>query len=123
MSGPVTSGRSGSSSRAGIGASAYLSVANDGKTSLVDTSSSDNRTSPSVSDCGVSPQVATFMGSDQLASDPRSVALESSARGVHLAREIAADIQASPSSSLNYCLLYTSPSPRDLSTSRMPSSA
>ena len=23
----------------------------------------------------------------------------------------------------NYCLLYTSPSPRDLSTSRMPSSA
>ena len=24
---------------------------------------------------------------------------------------------------LNYCLLYTSPSPRDLSTSRMPSSA
>ena len=25
--------------------------------------------------------------------------------------------------SLNYCLLYTSPSPRDLSTSRMPSSA
>ena len=25
--------------------------------------------------------------------------------------------------SFNYCLLYTSPSPRDLSTSRMPSSA
>ena len=24
---------------------------------------------------------------------------------------------------MNYCLLYTSPSPRDLSTSRMPSSA
>ena len=24
---------------------------------------------------------------------------------------------------INYCLLYTSPSPRDLSTSRMPSSA
>ena len=24
---------------------------------------------------------------------------------------------------LNFCLLYTSPSPRDLSTSRMPSSA
>ena len=26
-------------------------------------------------------------------------------------------------SGINYCLLYTSPSPRDLSTSRMPSSA
>eukprot|EP00831_Metopus_contortus_P028635 TRINITY_DN2373_c0_g1_i11.p1 TRINITY_DN2373_c0_g1~~TRINITY_DN2373_c0_g1_i11.p1 ORF type:complete len:103 (+),score=29.95 TRINITY_DN2373_c0_g1_i11:109-417(+) len=31
--------------------------------------------------------------------------------------------QTSHSSSFNSCLLYTSPSPRDLSTSRMPSSA
>jgi len=28
-----------------------------------------------------------------------------------------------PTDRFNYCLLYTSPSPRDLSTSRMPSSA
>ena len=31
--------------------------------------------------------------------------------------------QFSPNVVLNHCLLYTSPSPRDLSTSRMPSSA
>ena len=30
---------------------------------------------------------------------------------------------AIPNSMYRYCLLYTSPSPRDLSTSRMPSSA
>ena len=31
--------------------------------------------------------------------------------------------QAVEASMINLCLLYTSPSPRDLSTSRMPSSA
>ena len=33
------------------------------------------------------------------------------------------NINLEESSSVNFCLLYTSPSPRDLSTSRMPSSA
>ena len=33
------------------------------------------------------------------------------------------NIQISPDSNTYTCLLYTSPSPRDLSTSRMPSSA
>ena len=39
--------------------------------------------------------------------------------------EFRADIFLKPAKSINYvtCLLYTSPSPRDLSTSRMPSSA
>ena len=36
--------------------------------------------------------------------------------GLHKRRHVEADL-------LSYCLLYTSPSPRDLSTSRMPSSA
>ena len=33
------------------------------------------------------------------------------------------DCSANPGMELDTCLLYTSPSPRDLSTSRMPSSA
>ena len=36
---------------------------------------------------------------------------------------VKADIPDVSKHNLNYCLLYTSPSPRDLSTSRMPSSA
>ena len=39
------------------------------------------------------------------------------------ARMLEADPNAKPSELLGHCLLYTSPSPRDLSTSRMPSSA
>ena len=38
--------------------------------------------------------------------------------GIH-----SADIAADAVTSAKICLLYTSPSPRDLSTSRMPSSA
>ena len=38
-------------------------------------------------------------------------------------KELPADEQAALSKMFLYCLLYTSPSPRDLSTSRMPSSA
>ena len=37
--------------------------------------------------------------------------------------DLNSDGTSSLSEFLNYCLLYTSPSPRDLSTSRMPSSA
>ena len=36
---------------------------------------------------------------------------------------IATEMASSPAIPVVYCLLYTSPSPRDLSTSRMPSSA
>jgi len=39
-----------------------------------------------------------------------------------LARAVARELRAT-GVNLNFCLLYTSPSPRDLSTSRMPSSA
>ena len=37
--------------------------------------------------------------------------------------EVSAEVMESEDGILNGCLLYTSPSPRDLSTSRMPSSA
>ena len=38
-------------------------------------------------------------------------------------REMMEEIGTNNASLINSCLLYTSPSPRDLSTSRMPSSA
>ena len=37
--------------------------------------------------------------------------------------DIIARFQGGPNAGHTFCLLYTSPSPRDLSTSRMPSSA
>ena len=40
-----------------------------------------------------------------------------------LVKELTADMPRFVSGTLSSCLLYTSPSPRDLSTSRMPSSA
>ena len=40
-----------------------------------------------------------------------------------LAREVVAPGSEGLKKLTDYCLLYTSPSPRDLSTSRMPSSA
>ena len=52
------------------------------------------------------------------AFENRVVALEVLARWKHPEKGI-----LPPSAFLEYCLLYTSPSPRDLSTSRMPSSA
>ena len=43
---------------------------------------------------------------------------------VRISMEMSFDIsKAGKSDEINDCLLYTSPSPRDLSTSRMPSSA
>ena len=42
---------------------------------------------------------------------------------VMLSGELGRSTLETPPSFLNRCLLYTSPSPRDLSTSRMPSSA
>ena len=43
--------------------------------------------------------------------------------GLHDQGEESIDSDQLPWAQIMYCLLYTSPSPRDLSTSRMPSSA
>ena len=42
---------------------------------------------------------------------------------VKIASDVVAAIAALAATEIDGCLLYTSPSPRDLSTSRMPSSA
>ena len=42
---------------------------------------------------------------------------------LHLTEKTNGELSMASSSKYNNCLLYTSPSPRDLSTSRMPSSA
>ena len=54
-------------------------------------------------------------------SSPRLAGLECSKDASEL--QISAGIEAVFMNGVNICLLYTSPSPRDLSTSRMPSSA
>ena len=63
----------------------------------------------------------TFQGGETLTGGTSGLTATFRGIGTSLNIEVA-DI-ASGDTSLKFCLLYTSPSPRDLSTSRMPSSA
>ena len=66
-------------------------------------------------------QTQNMIGKAELAAMKPGSILINAARGTVI--DIDALVDALDSGHLNGCLLYTSPSPRDLSTSRMPSSA
>ena len=78
------------------------------------------------------PRIHTFIATSpihmktKLRMQPQQV-LEQAVKAVHLARQYTDDVEFSPEdagrSDFDFCLLYTSPSPRDRQKSRMPSSA
>ena len=60
---------------------------------------------------------------EKIGKSPKSVIGKLSREGVYQRSVYVTKTGAPPVTKIEFCLLYTSPSPRDLSTSRMPSSA